>query len=169
MATPASADRAEAGNRVEVAGTIEAPVAAARAVLLDLEAFDAWFPGLDSWQVLDRSPEAARVHGRQAFPWPVSDRDYVVRYRWWDREDGGFALEAVGIPGAEPAPDPGVVRVDRLRSLWTLEPEGSRTRATYLYEGPSAGRLLDWLASLGASGRTRDVIDGLAGEVARRR
>ena len=61
------------------------------------------------------------------------------------------------------------MRLDSLRSLWTLDADGEVTRATYRYEGPSAGRLRDWLGRIGARGRTRRVIEALSEEVGRRR
>ncbi len=168
-ASAAAEDPPGTGPQVKVAGLIEAPLDEVRGVLLDLERFGRWFPRTSEWRVLERDATGARVYGRQTLPWPLRDRDYVVDYRWWDGPDGGFRLEATGLSDAAPAAPERVVRIDSLRSLWTLSAEGPRTRASYLYEGPSVGRLLDWLARIGAEERTRDVIDGLADEVARRR
>ena len=148
---------------------IEASFDEVRGVLLDLEGFGRWFPRLREWRVLEHDGTAARVYGRQDFPWPVSDRDYVVRYRWWEGPDGAFFLEARGLAHAAPAAPEGVVRLESLRSLWTLKAEGPHTHASYVYWGATAGRLLDWLARLDARGRTHDVLEGLAGEVAARR
>lgn len=152
-----------------VTGVIEAPLEEVRVVLLDLEGFGRWFPRLREWRVLERDGDGARVYGRQTLPWPFRDRDYVVLYRWRDGPDGSFFLEATGLADTAPAAPGGVARLESLRSLWTLTADGPRTRASYLYEGASAGRLLDWLATIGAEERTREVIDGLAEEVGRRR
>ncbi len=151
-----------------VTGVVEAPLPLVRDVLLDLERFGRWFPQLREWRVLERLGVVTRVYGRQTFPWPVKDRDYVVLYRWSDTADGGFSLEATGVADAGPPAPEGVVRLEALRSLWTLSADGGRTHASYLYEGPSSGRLADWLSARGARSRTHAVIDGLAQEVARR-
>lgn len=158
----------EAAVRIRVTGVVEAPLHEVRAVLHDLEGFGRWFPRLREWRVLERAAGGARVYGRQTFPWPVKDRDYVVDYRWWDTPDGGFALEATGLADAAPPAPEGVVRLHVLRSLWTLRADGPHTRASYTYEGPSSGRLNDLLGRIGARARSRAVIEGLAAEVARR-
>ena len=154
--------------QVEVTGTLAAEPEAVRAVLLDLEGFARWFPALDEWRVLSREPGTALVYGRQALPWPVSDRDYVVRYRWEDRPNGTFRLEAVGRPDEGPAPGPDAVRLQRLRSEWRIGPNvGGGTRASYRYEGES-GPLPSWVSRLAWRSQTRAVLDGLADEVERR-
>ena len=158
----------DAPVQVEVTGTLAAEPEAVRAVLLDLEGFARWFPALDEWRVLSREPGTALVYGRQALPWPVSDRDYVVRYRWQDSPDGSFRLEAVGRPDAGPAPSGGAVRLQRLRSEWRIGPDaGGGTRASYRYEGES-GPLPAWVARRAWRSQTRAVLDGLARELERR-
>ena len=167
--------RAQAGAEgaapleVEVSGVVEAPLAAVREVLLDLEGFAAWFPALGEWRVLSRDERSARVYGRQQLPWPVADRDYVVRYRWWEAEGGAFVLEAVADPTDAPPPRAGVVRLERVRSEWRLEPDGERTRARYRYRGHPGGSLPEWVARVGWRAHTGRVLEGLADEVARRR
>jgi carbon monoxide dehydrogenase subunit G len=142
----------DAPVQVEVTGTLAAEPEAVRAVLLDLEGFARWFPALDEWRL----------------PWPVSDRDYVVRYRWQDSPDGSFRLEAVGRPDAGPAPSGGAVRLQRLRSEWRIGPDaGGGTRASYRYEGES-GPLPAWVARRAWRSQTRAVLDGLARELERR-
>ena len=53
----------------------------------------------------------ALVYGRQALPWPVRDRDYVVRYRWRDAPDEEFALIAESVTDEGPPPRDDVLRV----------------------------------------------------------
>ncbi len=153
--------------RAEAEGVLEASPERVRAVLLDLEGFGRWFPTLVDWRLLTRADAAARVYGRQAFPWPVNDRDYVARYRWWS-EGEVFVLEAVGERGDPPPPE-GVTRLERFRSEWRIEPLGSgRTRARYVAEAPVEGRLSRWIANIAWRSQTRRVIDSLAREVERR-
>ncbi len=160
------ADSEDALQTFDVAGSLEAPFQAVRAVLLDLESFERWFPAIDAWRVLGRDEEAVRIYGRQSLPWPVQDRDYVVDYRWWE-EDGAFLLEATAVPDAEPAPPDGVVRVEVMRTEWRIEPDGERTRARYRYQG-AMGALARWLPKIGLRARSRAVLDGLSEELARR-
>lgn len=149
-----------------VAAEAEAELAASpeavRALLLDLEGFAAWFPTLVEWRVLERGEGQARVYGRQHLPWPVADRDYVARYRWWS-EGGVFRLEAVGETGARPPPPEGVVRLERFRSEWRVAAApGGGARTRYRAEGAVEGRLVRWLTRIAWRGETRRVLDGLA-------
>ncbi len=158
----------EAQSVVAVVGTLDAPFATVREVLLDLEGFSRWFPPLGAWRVLARDEEGARVHGVQALPWPVRDRDYVVRYRGWEDWEGAFFLEATGLPGAAPPPAEGVVRLEDLRSEWRLRATPAGTEARDRYAGSPGGALPEWVSRIGWQSRTRAVVDGLRREVERR-
>ncbi|MGI9592612.1 MAG: SRPBCC family protein [Myxococcota bacterium] len=148
--------------RAEAEAVLKASPADVRAVLLDLEGFARWFPTLVEWRVLSRGEREARVYGRQDFPWPAEDRDYVARYRWWSEGDV-FLLEATGESGAEPAAPPGVVRLERFRSEWRVTPHASGgTLARYTAEGPVSGRLARWLATIAWRRETGRVLEGLA-------
>ena len=139
-----------------------------RSVLLDLEGFGRWFPSTAEWRVLERGAGEAVVYGRQALPWPVQDRDYVVRYRWRDEPEGDFVLEATSVTGIGPDPPDGVVRAVAVWSRWRLRAgEGGRTDVHYHYRGDQGGRLPDWVAQAGWESQTWRVIQGLADEVAR--
>jgi len=169
LAAPARAQDPEAvpeGLRVVIEGRIEAPLDRVRAVLLDLEAFGEWFPSISQWTVLERERGVALVHGSQDMPWPVRDRDYVVRYRWPLESDEPFELEAVAQRGALPAPEKGVVRLENLRTVWRLAAEGSRaTRVEYDYAGDPGIPLPAWVASFGWERYTGVLIEALAARV----
>lgn len=153
---------------VEVAGDVAAPLAAVREVLLDFERFPRWFPATAEFRVLERpAPDTARVHGTQALPWPVGDRDYVVVYRWWD-DDGVFVLRAIAEADVDPPPAQGVVRVERMRTEWQIAAVPGGTAVRYHYQGDTGGSLPSWLARFGWRSSTGLVIDGLREEVARR-
>lgn len=120
----------------EVTDELAFPLAAVRAVLLDLDRFDQWFPTLAEWRVLTRRHDGARVYGRHRVPWPYRDRDYVVDYRWQTMAAGGFLLEATAranCPASadSPAVEDGVVRIQMLQSRWTLVPAGEHTTVRY--------------------------------------
>jgi hypothetical protein len=164
---PAHADDDELMT-IEVGDTLDAEIDFVRLTLLDLEAFKRWFPALGDWRVLSRSESTALVYGSQALPWPISDRDYVVRYRWWTGGDGDFHLEARALADASPGPQPGRVRIERMRTEWRLTAEDGRTRVLYVYEGSPGIPLPDWVMRIGWESQTGRLIDALASEVGRR-
>ena len=120
---------------VEVEGDLDHAFDTVKNVLLDLEAFARWFPAIDDWRVLSTTTDSALVYGRQNVPWPARDRDYVVEYRWGTPSDGSFFLEAVSRVGAEPAPPPGVDRVEDMTTRWTALRRGQGPHVRYAVRG----------------------------------
>jgi hypothetical protein len=153
---------------IEVAGIVPAPISEVRATLLDLEAFDGWFPGIGEWRVLFRDDSSARIYGAQLLPWPIDDRDYVVRYRWWTEASGAFHLESRAQRDAELQAVPGRVRIEDMRTEWRLQEGGGETEVVYVYEGRTGIPLPGWVLQLGWKGQTGRLLDALAREVARR-
>jgi hypothetical protein len=167
QATEASSERP--GLAVTVEGEIDAHFMAVRAVLLDVEGLGAWFPGVDEWRVLERRADSMLVYGSQDLPWPVTDRDYVVRYRWEAPSRGLFALEARSERAEAMPRREGRVRVERMLTRWELAPaEGQRSRVRYVYEGGTGLPLPRWVARIGWERRAGAVVEALRTEVARR-
>lgn len=165
---PASDVRAP-GLEVEVLGEIDAPPAEVRAALLDLDAYGRWFPNTEEWEVLERSNDTALAYGRLSLPWPVDDRDYVVRYAWSDPQAPEFTLRSEVVRGAGPQERDGVVRVEEMTTTWEVAPLGTGTRVRYVYAGSPGGLLPDWVFEIGWEMQTGILMDALADEVERRR
>lgn len=152
-------------------GEVRCPLAAVRAVLLDLEGFGNWFPAVARWQVLARRADSARVYGRHRAPWPYRDRDYVVDYRWQTLPGGALQLDARASTGGEPA-DAGVIRIEKLHSRWTIAPvlDGTADRTAVRYEITSAPptRSPRWLERAAQRRAGEQLVAALASELARR-
>jgi hypothetical protein len=99
----------------------------------------------------------------------MRDRDYLVLYRWRDLVGDRFTLEATAQVDALPKPGRRVIRVERMRTVWTLLASGQQTETQYLYEGDPGMSLPDWLARYRWQSHTNAVIEELAREVERRR
>ncbi len=137
-------------------------------VLLDLDGFQRWFPALREWRVLSRGKENAVVYGRQALPWPLRDRDYVVEYRWRATHSAEFILTAVARPEADPPPRRGVLRLEEMTTEWRIIADGEETTARYTYRGLVDVPLPDRIVKTALETHSAAVIDALADEVARR-
>jgi len=171
LLSPAARGEDDQGNAppivVEVEGVVEAPVDVVRAVLLDLERFVEWFPSTSEWRVLSPPRDgSARVYGRQALPWPVRDRDYVVEYRWWD-EAGDFVLRADAVRGAEPPATEDSVRVEWMETEWRISATPGGTAVRYRYLGDFGGRLPAFAARFAWRSRAPIVIERLRDQVER--
>ncbi len=167
---PTRADATPDGSALEitVAGDIDADFAAVRAVLLDVEGLGAWFPGVGEWRVLASEPDSMLVYGHQPLPWPITDRDYVVRYRWVTSGLGELQLEASSEVTASMPERDGRVRVDTMRTLWEVSEAGGVVHVRYTYWGSTGARLPRWVMRLGWERRAYAVIDALRDELARR-
>ena len=154
---------------VTVSGVLDAPVAEVWRVLLDLPGFADWYPATGDWQVLERGTKTALVYGHQKLPWPIRDRHYVVRYRWWARGLNEFLLEARATDDPVPRGHSGRRRVHRMRTLWHLRAEGESTHVRYTYSGETGGPLPRWVNELGWQRGAQAVITSLRGEVEQRR
>lgn len=154
---------------VEVAAEIDAPPEEVRATLLELDRYGEWFPNTVEWEVLERGPDSAVAYGRLSLPWPVDDRDYVVRYAWSDADPPPFRLHAEVAPEVGPGPREDVVRVEDMTTTWEVAPLGSTTRVRYVYTGSPGGMLPDWVFKIGWEMQTGILMDALEEQIERRR
>jgi hypothetical protein len=125
-----------------VLGRAELPVPAAAVakILTDYADYQEIFaPGVKSVRILDVAPDGAtRLHIVWPYPFPLRNRDAVIRYRGHADEEGRFVLswEADGRGGD---PHEGV-RITRVAGETSVEPAGeSRCRVTYTYLGELGG------------------------------
>lgn len=127
-------------------GDLDAPIERVIAHLTDFDILRHIVPRLAELRVLWRGQDDAYLYFRFDLPWPISDRDWTMHYRW-RREGDGFVM--IWSDENERGPRPGKpVRVSPLRGTWQLWPRGpGRTHARYVS-----------LANLGGS-MPRSVID----------
>lgn len=147
-------------------GAIEAPLEVVRARLLEIEAYREWITSLSEWRVLERAADQVIAYGRHDLPWPMDDRDYVVRYRWREEPDGAFVVRAESVGGG-PAPIDGVVRLGRVRSEWRLAKDGAgKTIVSYTYNGELGGNVPDAVQQAAWKSEPPALIDALRQRVA---
>jgi len=106
--------------------------------------FDPQEPDLKSRKILTES-ENERVTYDQITPPMVSNRDYVVKAR---RVRDGESCRMIFESSTEPAVPTveGWVRVTKLRGYWLFEPEGGKTRLTYVVFTDPGGAIPPFLA-----------------------
>jgi hypothetical protein len=142
------------------------------AVLSDSAARSTWVkPCMEakSLKVIDEFNRV--VYDRTDAPWPVSDRDVVVRSKVQiDHENGVVHVGFQSDPTTPyPIPD-GVVRMTRLRGFYHLVVKGpERTEVTYQIDTDPGGMLPDWVIRLASRGIPRDTLSGLREQVAKTR
>jgi len=153
-------------------GTIDAGVFEILAVLDDLPHFTDWMADCIGARVVKQVNEFERVeYNRIAAPWPVSDRDTVVR-SWVEaslsKGEIWARFESVGVAGAGPVS--GVVRMPRLAGFYHLEAvDAAHTKVTYQVDADPGGMLPEWLVKLTSRKIPIETLVGLRKQVAKTR
>lgn len=131
---------------------IEAPVERVIAVLADADRRVEWMNRCVGSRAVERlGPWSQVTYNRTSAPWPLADRDTVVRVDTAFDVAGRrvmIAFRSVAHPGAPPLDD--VVRMPDVRGHWILSPEnaGAWTRVEYQVFAVPGGSLPDWVTNL---------------------
>jgi len=123
---------------------LDAPLEVAKTVMTGFE-WNKWMNDVHSFEILERDDAArtAVLYGRHNTPWPIANRDYVVRAKWEETPDS-FVLNTRGLKGAGPATPRGVVRL-MPRATWAFTRQGEKTRFVYTYKGGAGGNIPGWM------------------------
>jgi len=95
-------------------------------------------PAIKSAAVVERGPDAARLHLVWPYPSPWRNRDAVVAYRLERRADGGFTLSWKG--ENRPSDPHEGVRIGHVEGETKVDPiDAGHSRVTYTYFGDLGG------------------------------
>ena len=122
------------------------PAEAIVALLRDSDRFKDWFPNTPESKLLDRAGSVSHQYSVLDAPWPVSDRDNVLRSEIArDVSTGVVEITVTANPDHYPEQS-GRVRVRRANGLWRFEPLGeTRTRVTFQMHLEPGGGVPQWL------------------------
>lgn len=125
---------------------VDAPVDAIVALLRDSDRFKDWFPNTSESRLLDREGDVSHQYSVMATPWPISDRDNVLRsVLSRDPATGVVEIEVTANPDHYPE-QPDRVRVRRARGGWRFEPRGpARTHVTFFMHLDPGGGVPQWM------------------------
>ena len=80
-------------------------------------------------------------------PWPVTDRDYVLRIRTRGNQASGEIVMDLNAMPDQRAENGSRVRVDRSDTLYRFTPEGDKTRMVWVQHTDPNGSLPGWLVN----------------------
>jgi hypothetical protein len=114
--------------------------------ILAVHTYVDWQHNCKEARVLTQPDGTTLTYNRIGSPWPVSDRDVVLRSSRKTLEDGGIRLEFQSTDEASIEVPRGVVRMVRLIGSYVLRPlpEGG-THVVYTIDSDPGGRLPAWL------------------------
>lgn len=126
-ATWVAFDRAAPGTNVKeirVVGLVDSdPETTMRALRHRLLA-EEYLPDGFELTVLEESQDEVLTYGLAQMPWPIRDREVTERMQFsHDPETGVFRVDVHSVDSGERV-QPGVVRVELVRSVFLVEPEG---------------------------------------------
>lgn len=120
-------------------------------LLKDIPGYANWMPDCKESKVLDKSSDNEFYqYTITDAPWPISDRDSVMKTKISEQSNGTITISLSAAPNHIPEKS-GLVRVPTFEGYWELIPQASGS-TKIIYEGqPSAGGSIPaWLANSAA-------------------
>ncbi|MDO6823971.1 START domain-containing protein [Marinobacter sp. 1_MG-2023] len=127
---------------------LDAPIESVMAVMVNPASCVEWVLNCtESYGVDKNSFNDRYAYSVNDMPWPVTDRDYVLRIRTRGNESSGeITMEMSATPGKR-AENSNRVRVDRSDTLYRFTPEGRKTRMIWVQHTDPNGALPGWLVN----------------------
>jgi len=153
-------------------GVVEAPVSAVYAVLQDHAHVKDWQYRSVASRVLEKLDDHSEiVYERSGAPWPVQDRDCVLRSTvTFDAAAHQVRLKWKTIDYPKMPPVDGAVRMPSVSGHWhlTVVNDGGWTQVEYQVQADAGGMIPDWMANSGSKNVPFDTLQALRKQVARR-
>jgi len=149
--------------------TISAPIFEIMGVLQDIDRHPEWMDSCIEARRLKRVHLLESiVYNRTDAPWPISDRDTVVRSQAsFDRDKGAFYIDIHSVKSELMGEVDGVVRVPRMHGHYRLEQVGpEQTRVEYQIDTDPGGWLPNWLIRMVTRRIPFKTLDNLRNRVA---
>lgn len=157
--------------RLRGQATLSAPVLHLLAILLDDRHSVEWARGADETNVV-RSLDGRTqiIYARSRQPWPVKDRDLVMKRTVQVVEPGrAYRVHLVCLPGEKPRLE-NVVRVQRCETSFVLRAlSADRTQIDYRVHADPGGHTPAWLVRMVSKSIPLDTLNGLARQIERTR
>lgn len=131
---------------------LEASLSSIAAILTDVAGFDDWvYASVTSETVRKVSDTEVIYYTEMDFPWPMSNRDLVLRSRFWqDPHTLAFHSKTYSVHDEMPEKD-GIVRMKKADIHWIFTPVGNgMLRLNYFLSSDPGGSIPAWMVNLAA-------------------
>lgn len=128
--------------------TLDAPIENLMAVMVNPQSCVEWVHNCsESYAFGDGDFHDRYAYSVNDMPWPVTDRDYVLRIRTHgEGTDGDIIMDLNAVPERRDAEDD-YVRVDRSDTLYRFTPMGDQTRMVWVQHTEPNGSIPGWLVN----------------------
>lgn len=117
------------------------------AVQRDASRIPQWMDGVKSSTVVEEGDDFYITHTLVPSPWPVKDRDSVVRSNIQQSDDGVVTIEFASVDGVVPL-QKNYERVQNVKGCWRFTPlQDGKTRVEYEVMVDPGGKLPAWLVN----------------------
>jgi hypothetical protein len=151
---------------------LNAPVLHLLAILLDDQHSVEWAKGADETNVLRNLDDGRTqiIYARSRQPWPVKDRDLVMKRTVEVVEPGrAYRVHLVCLPGEKPTLE-NVVRVQRCETNFVLRAlSADSTQIDYRVHADPGGHTPAWMVRMASKSIPLDTLNGLARQIERTR
>lgn len=127
---------------------LDAPIANLMAVMVNPKSCVEWVHNCsESYAFGDGDFHDRYAYSVNNMPWPVADRDYVIRIRTHGESiNGEIVMELNAVPQRREVND-AYVRVDRSDTLYRFTPMGDQTRMVWVQHTDPNGSIPGWLVN----------------------
>jgi ribosome-associated toxin RatA of RatAB toxin-antitoxin module len=132
-------------------------------ILWDIKAFPKWLPDVTKAEIIKEiNDDTIIYHDTTTFPWPISDRDCIIRINKRNISNRAIEVKLNDIKDFNIPNSDGTVRVNDLRGRYSLESLGQEnTKISYqLYYDP-AGRIPSMIVNPGLRDNIYDTLKRL--------
>lgn len=127
---------------------VKSNLAKAVAVMRDIAGYTRWMKDCkEAREIQKLSDSSGIVYSLQATPWPIAEREAVVRYHYSRSENPPTLYIAIA---AEPSALPqsnGRVRITKLKGYWSYVEMEGELEVTYSMHSEPGGSLPSWAAA----------------------
>ncbi|MEN8171208.1 MAG: START domain-containing protein [Pseudomonadota bacterium] len=147
----------------------EASLTSVVALILDIDNNHRWIDSVDQSRVIERISDTESINYTVSnAPWPVSDRDAVVRTRVTQNPDTlAVLITSEALPEFIPQRQ-GLIRVEAIASSWRLLPlKGGGVEVRYQVHSDPGGNLPNWLVNAVMTDQPLNTLYGMHRELTR--
>lgn len=140
-------DKASGLQVCRVETVMKASLNALVAMQRDAARIPQWMDGVKSSRIVQEADNYYITHTLVPSPWPVKDRDSVVRSDIRQQEDGSVLIEFASVEGVVPL-QKSYERVQNVKGYWCFTPlQDGKTRVEYEVMVDPGGKLPAWLVN----------------------